>query len=264
MSEKTKSTCVEGLGSLRGCLVDGDAEQLAQAKRVRRCSLTLSLSLQAAAVAALLLVPLFGRTERITLANWVPQPIYTRGGGGARSTRTDQRPPHSRLSMVIHSRAFWAPRDPPTLNSLHHGEAQEPIGLDSKWPPGIGNGDQDIPGGIPIGEGNKRPDAPPPVTTRPAEQRRIVITRLEPAMLLRRVEPVYPPLMRQVRRGGRVGLRAVIATDGTVQSLQAVNGDPGFYQSAIDAVRQWRYRPTILNGQPVEVETFITVIYQLQ
>lgn len=83
-------------------------------------------------------------------------------------------------------------------------------------------------------------------------------------MLIHRVEPVYPPLAHQLRRSGRVELRAIIATDGTIQSLQVVGGDPLFYQSALDAVKQWRYRPTILNGQPYEVETYITVIYTLQ
>ena len=83
-------------------------------------------------------------------------------------------------------------------------------------------------------------------------------------MLLQRVEPVYPPLAIQIHREGRVDLHAIIATDGTIQSLQVVNGDPLFLQSALKAVRQWRYRPTVLNGQPVEIDTQITVIYSLQ
>ena len=82
-------------------------------------------------------------------------------------------------------------------------------------------------------------------------------------MLIHRVEPMYPTLARQIGRAGRVELRAAIATDGTIQSLQVVSGDPLFYQSALDAVRQWRYRPTVLNGQPVEIDTFITVIYNI-
>ena len=83
-------------------------------------------------------------------------------------------------------------------------------------------------------------------------------------MLIQRVEPVYPPLARQTRREGQVELRAIISTDGTIQSLQVVSGDALFLRSAEDAVRQWRYHPTILNGQPVEIETYITVIYTLQ
>lgn len=83
-------------------------------------------------------------------------------------------------------------------------------------------------------------------------------------MLIRRVEPVYPALARQIHREGQVELHAIISTDGTVQSLQVVSGDALFLQSATDAVRQWRYRATVLNGQPIEIETYITVIYTLQ
>jgi protein TonB len=90
------------------------------------------------------------------------------------------------------------------------------------------------------------------------------MTHLDPAMLIHRVEPVYPTLPRQLGRGGRVELRAIIATDGTIQSLQVVGGDFLFYQSALDAVRQWRYTPTVLNGQPVEIDTYISVIYTMQ
>ena len=83
-------------------------------------------------------------------------------------------------------------------------------------------------------------------------------------MLIYRVEPLYPELPKQLHREGRVELRAIIGTDGTIQSLQVISGDPLFLRSALDAVQQWRYRPTILNGQPVEVDTTITVIYTLQ
>ena len=83
-------------------------------------------------------------------------------------------------------------------------------------------------------------------------------------MLIHRVEPVYPALARQTRREAQVELRAIIATDGTIQSLQVVSGDQLFLRSAVDAVGQWRYRPTVLNGQAVEIETYITVIYTLQ
>jgi protein TonB len=91
----------------------------------------------------------------------------------------------------------------------------------------------------------------------------VVHTQISAAMLIHRVEPLYPTLARQLGRTGRVELRAVIATDGTIQSLQVVSGDPLFYQSAMDAVRQWRYRPTVLNGEAVEIDTFITVIYNI-
>jgi protein TonB len=90
------------------------------------------------------------------------------------------------------------------------------------------------------------------------------MTHLESAMLIRRVEPIYPALAIQIHREGQVVLHAIISTDGSIQSLQVVSGDPLFLNSAKDAVTQWRYRPTVLNGQPVEIETYITVIYTLQ
>jgi protein TonB len=89
------------------------------------------------------------------------------------------------------------------------------------------------------------------------------MTQLDPAMLIYRVDPIYPALARQIHKEGRVELHARIATDGSVQSLEVVGGDPLFFQSALQAVRQWRYRPTILNGQPVEIDTHITVIYTM-
>jgi outer membrane biosynthesis protein TonB len=61
-----------------------------------------------------------------------------------------------------------------------------------------------------------------------------------------------------------VELRAIIGADGSIESLEAVAGDPMFFQSALGAVRQWRYTPTLLNGQQVEVDTYITVIYNMQ
>jgi len=95
------------------------------------------------------------------------------------------------------------------------------------------------------------------------EKKRISIGHIEPAMLTRRVEPVYPALPRQLHREGRVELRAIIATDGTIQSLEVVSGDPMFYDSALAAVREWHYKATVLDGQAVEVETQISVIYRL-
>ena len=83
------------------------------------------------------------------------------------------------------------------------------------------------------------------------------------AQLIRRVEPIYPHLAKQIQREGRVELRAIISTSGTIESLEVLSGDPLFIQSALAAVREWRYRPTILNGRPIEVDTHITVIYTL-
>jgi protein TonB len=87
---------------------------------------------------------------------------------------------------------------------------------------------------------------------------------MDPAILIRRVEPVYPILAKMAHREGRIELRAIISTDGSIRSLEVISGDPLFVRASYDAVSQWRYRPLILNGQAVEVETNITVIFQLQ
>ncbi len=262
MSGKVEGSRAEALGSLSKCLVEGDVEQLARAKRARRRSLTLSLLFQAAALAALLFLPLFGKSERIVLAKWVPQPIYARGGD-ARPEQHSMRPVPNHPAIDRHTMVFQHPHVP-TAISQPQNETTGPEGNIPGLPLGMGKGSAGIGDVIPGSLENGRASVPLPTAPKSAEKRRILVTHLEPAMLLHRVEPVYPPLMHQIHRAGRVELRAVISTDGTIQSLQIVGGDPGFYPSAIEAVQQWRYRPTILNGQPVEVETYITVIYQLQ
>jgi periplasmic protein TonB len=81
--------------------------------------------------------------------------------------------------------------------------------------------------------------------------------------LLHRVQPEYPALARSARIQGQVLLRAVISRDGTIENLQVLAGHPMLVRAAIDAVRQWRYRPYILNGEPIEVETQVTVNFVL-
>src|SRR5437660_6018364 len=87
--------------------------------------------------------------------------------------------------------------------------------------------------------------------------------KVVPGTLLRRVNPTYPPLARQTRISGTVRFHVTITTEGSVQDLQVVSGHPLLVQSATDAVRQWKYQPTLLNGQPVEVDTTIDVIFSL-
>ena len=81
--------------------------------------------------------------------------------------------------------------------------------------------------------------------------------------LISRVQPIYPPLARQARIQGSVALRAIISKAGTIENLTVVSGHPLLIRSAIDAVRQWRYRPYLLNNEPVEVETEIIVNFTL-
>jgi periplasmic protein TonB len=82
-------------------------------------------------------------------------------------------------------------------------------------------------------------------------------------LLVHRVEPSYPTLAKAARVQGEVVLTAIISTAGEIENLQLVSGHPMLVPEAIAAVKQWRYKPYLLNGQPVEVETTITVIFSL-
>ena len=87
---------------------------------------------------------------------------------------------------------------------------------------------------------------------------------VQAAKILRKVIPAYPALARRVRVSGTVHLIGVIAQDGTIQKLDILSGHPLLVGAALDAVRQWMYRPTLLNGKPVEVIAPIDVIFTLQ
>ena len=81
--------------------------------------------------------------------------------------------------------------------------------------------------------------------------------------ILTKAVPVYPPAAKKARIQGKVVLDAVIGTDGNVESLRVLSGPPELQQSALDAVRQWTYKPYLVNGEPVEVETTVNIIYTL-
>lgn len=83
-------------------------------------------------------------------------------------------------------------------------------------------------------------------------------------MNISKVEPAYPKIALAARVTGVVLLKAVISKEGEIKELQALSGHPLLVPAAIEAVKQWRYRPYLLNGEPVEVETNITVTFQIQ
>jgi protein TonB len=83
------------------------------------------------------------------------------------------------------------------------------------------------------------------------------------ASIITQTRPLYPALARQARIQGNVVLHAIIDKDGKVAQLEVISGHPLLVQSALDAVKQWRYKPTLLNGDPVEVDTTITVTFTM-
>jgi protein TonB len=86
---------------------------------------------------------------------------------------------------------------------------------------------------------------------------------VQSGLLVRRVQPNYPPLARQARIQGAVVLQAQISKDGNIENLQLVSGHPMLAPAAIEAVKQWKYKPYLLNGEPVEVETQVVVNFTL-
>jgi protein TonB len=116
-------------------------------------------------------------------------------------------------------------------------------------------------GGIP-GQGMVAAVAPPP--PKPAAPTRVKQGgNVTAASILNQTRPLYPALARQARIQGNVVLHAIIDKDGKVAQLEVISGHPLLVQSALDAVKQWRYKPTLLNGDPVEVDTTITVTFTM-
>lgn len=257
-SQKVSETIPkEALGSLGGCLVEGDPEQRSRERRVRRRSLMISITTQAAVVALLILLPIFGRTEHLALSKtFTPIPPYGHAphhSAGTTTRRTGPAPighflfPSPNARSIPPSNQQEGPVGPPEIGA---GGAEEASGPDCSWC-------------IDIGGKSSGPRPPQPVVDTKSKPSIVRVTTIDPAMLIYRVEPIYPLLAKQTHKEGRVELHAIIATDGSIQSLEVLGGDPMFYQSALEAVRQWRYRPTILNGQPMQIDTHITVIYTM-
>ena len=124
-------------------------------------------------------------------------------------------------------------------------------------PGGIEGG---VPGGViggVIGTGEP-PPAPPPTPRRVRLSQNVL-----QGYLIHSVQPVYPPLAKAARIAGTVVLQITVSKDGRVQNVRRLSGHPILDQSAVDAVRQWRYRPYLLNGEPVEVESIVTINYAL-
>ncbi len=152
---------------------------------------------------------------------------------------------------------------------------------EEELPPSIGAGVGvvgGVPGGVPGGTPGgvmggilgsipspAAPPPPPPVKKEEKKeiQRIRVGGNVQAAMLVRQPKPVYPPLARQARIQGTVRLNAIIGRDGRIQNLAVASGHPLLVPSALEAVKQWVYRPTMLNGEPVEVVTVIDVNFTL-
>jgi TonB family protein len=122
-----------------------------------------------------------------------------------------------------------------------------------------------MPGGVMGGVLGNIPSTVPTGLPRIATAGRVQVSAgVESGLLINRVAPVYPQLARQARIQGTVNLRAEIGKDGNVDNLQLISGHPMLVPAALDAVKQWKYKPYLLNGQAVAVQTVIQVNFSLQ
>jgi len=147
---------------------------------------------------------------------------------------------------------------------------EEPLppedGVGSSWgvPGGIRDG---VPGGMPPGIPDSLawktvpPPPPQPRAARPTLVR--VGGQVQPPKLIYQPRPEYPPLAKVARIQGTVRLEAIIGRDGTIQNLKVLEGHPLLVKAAVEAVERWRYQPTLLNGEPVDVLTEIDVNFNL-
>ncbi len=225
-------------------------------------TLGLSILVQISLISAAILFPLV-YTDTL--------PLLTKLVGGLVAPLPPPKPPDlaarpvSRSSVTDH--AVTAPFKPPT--TIYRG----PVETQTIEDPGLV-----VSGGIETGTGenplnrvlattNTVPHVrPPEETVKPPVETRApmrVSGTVQEAKLLRKIIPIYPPLAIAARVQGSVHLVGVISKDGTIRDLQVIDGSPMLIRAALDAVRQWVYRPTLLTGEPVEVIAPITVTFTL-
>jgi len=179
-------------------------------------------------------------------------------------------PPPPAVAQVVHVKPqahlmdagkLMAPKVIPKDVKIIKEDAEPDVatGMTGGVPGGVAGGSMGgVLGGV-IGGMGTAPPPPKPKLNGPLR----VGGNVQAARIVNRVQPVYPPLARQTRISGTVRLHAIIGKDGAITSLEVMSGHPLLQQAALDAVRQWRYQPTLLNGEPVDVDTTIDVIFSL-
>ncbi len=240
------------------CLFDGDSETRSRARLSRGKSFGASLAIELLMLGLLIAAPLFSSVARPQLHQALP-PQLAFFAGGRPHNLVQQAAPNTKSRQPTITETFSEPQlAGVTVRPLPPEEpGNGPI-------PDVPEGY--VPGIVPsMGPGLTPPPEPPKIASPPRQEKRPLKLSegVVAAQLISRVEPPYPPLARETRVQGEVRLHAIISRDGSITSLDVISGHPLLVRAALDAVRQWRYRPTMLNGEPVEVETFITVVFQL-
>lgn len=225
-----------------------------------------SMVLQCAAVGTLILVPLMYMEAAPPAVTILSHGLEVPPGPRPQQPAPERRPAAAerRSSLLPHTVVLTPRFIPATIDTRPDPTVALPeISSTAAWlVPGGTGADRGIPGGL--GNASVTPPPPPPVKLPSPTTRVNVGGDVQQAKLINAVRPQFPPLARQARISGAVRLAAVISEVGAIEELRVVAGHPLLVQAAVDAVRQWRYRPTLLNGQPVKVETTIEVNFTLQ
>jgi protein TonB len=229
----------------------------------RAGALATSLMAQIAAAGVLIIAPLLYNEVLPSLRplSVLPPYIKLRSVESVKAS-SDSRP--SQMSLTTVRPIFRAPTQ---INKLDTSPTV--IREEGGIPVSVGGGG--APGGVEMGgsrmnftEAAPQPVAKPVVATpKPSNKPVQVGGDVQAAKLIRKIVPVYPRMAVITRISGTVRLQGIIGKDGTIQQLQVLSGPPLLVQAALDAVRQWRYLPTLLNGEPVEVISPIDVIFTL-
>jgi TonB family protein len=244
--------------TLGRCLVEGYTDAKSSAFRTRGKTFGASLIIETLLLGVLLATPLLSSARFQVPKIHPPQLAYF----GVWHGRTSQQQPGP-----VTARNSQAMPNPFSKAIALHTPVNVPSGEESQNESIPDMPGESGPGMVQVIDLGERASQPEPLrSSQPAqpEKHPLKISQgvLE-AQLISRVEPPYPTLAVQARVEGAVVLHATISRDGRITSLEVVSGHPFLVKAALDAVRQWRYRPTMLNGEPVEVETSITVIFRL-
>jgi periplasmic protein TonB len=150
---------------------------------------------------------------------------------------------------------------PKVVKMIQEDEAPPPMAATAGVVGGVPGG---VPGGSMGGVIGSVLSATPTVAPKIATPQRVrVSSGVVSGLLLRKVNPTYPPLAKQARIQGTVVLQAQISKTGDIENLQLISGHPMLAPAAIEAVKQWKYKPYLLNGEPVEVDTQVQVNFTL-
>jgi periplasmic protein TonB len=216
-----------------------------------------SFTMQALGLSLLLAIPLVW-VQRPPQLHWLER--FASPAALTPPAATQAAHAHSTAPAVgnLPQRPFIAPRSIPLqIAAINDADSVPPAPDFPTIGTGSGRGSGD---GVAHGLGDSIPVV---ILAHPAVVKPLRVSHWAEGNIVYRVQPSYPPIARQARVQGSVELRAIISKAGTIENLIVVSGHPMLVKSAIEAVRQWRYRAYLLNNEPIEVETEITVNFVL-